>query len=163
MSQVRLRATAPVISNPTNVPVVRRTFWGAVTAVFWVAYLYLWLPLLTLLLWFLGVKKSYAELYLRDNSIEPFVLVGLPIMALIAMVMLVSWAEYNRHRFSGPDRRHGMDDIPLAEVAKRMGASMAVADSLQIAKAVYLHMDGQAQPVRITPVDLPTHPRVAAR
>ena len=152
MSSPSSRATAPIISRPDHVRVARRTFWGAVTALFWVAYIYLWMPLVTLLLWFLGVRKGYAELYLRENTIEPFVVVALPIMALIATVMLVSWAEYNRHRFSGKDRRSAMDDIPLNEVAQRIGTSADVADQLLAAKAVTLHMDSEAVPVSMSKV-----------
>lgn len=150
MNDIPARPLAPIICNPDHVPAARRTFWGAVTAIFWVAYIYLWMPLITLLLWILGIRKGYAELYLREHSIEPFIFVALPIMALIATVMLVTWAEYNRYRFSGHDRRKAMDDVPLKKVAERIGATSAIASGLQRAKAVTLHMNEDANPVGVS-------------
>ncbi len=163
MSSTSIRPTAPIISRPDRVPQARRTFWGAVTAIFWVAYVYLWMPLITLVLWFLGIKQGYAELYLRDNSIDPFILIALPVMALIATVMLVSWAEYNRLRFSGTDRRSAMDDMPLDAVAQRIGAPSAMADALQEAKIATLHMDDDATPRSMTSMAAGASPSLVAR
>lgn len=163
MSSTSIRPIAPIISRPDRVPQAKRTFWGAVTAVFWALYLYLWMPLVTLALWFLGIKKGYAELYLRQNSIEPFLLIALPIMALIAMVMLVSWAEYNRYRFSGEDRRSAMDNMPLDAVAQRIGAPIAMVTKLQQARIATLHMCSNATPRSMTSIALPTPTAPEAR
>ncbi|WP_281273233.1 poly-beta-1,6-N-acetyl-D-glucosamine biosynthesis protein PgaD [Solilutibacter pythonis] len=151
------RPAPPIICCSQLVPLINRRLWAAVTATFWIAYLHLWLPLLTLLLWLLGLRKSYGELYLREHSIEPFVLTTLPILALLAMASLLGWAEYNRLRFSGQDRRTSMDDVPLARVADQLGASPELARQLQRGKAIVLRMDSKAMPVAACDVQLPAY------
>lgn len=140
-----------IIVKPHAVPPLRRTFWGMVTAACWVFYVYLLAPLLTVVLWFLGIRTTYFELYQRDHSIEPFLLMVLPLLALFCALLLIGWAEYNRWRFVGrKERRMPETNASREQVAERLGASLQLAQQLAESKSVTLHMGEDALPRSLT-------------
>lgn len=141
-----MNGTPPLIHRPHLQPATRRTLWGVVTALFWVAYLYLWLPLATLLLWLLGVRLAAIELYLQQHSADPFLLLALPVLAVTASSLLIGWGELNRWRFRGRDKRSAPVTVSHAEVAAALGASEAVTHALRDSRIAVLEMDEQARP-----------------
>ena len=58
-----------LINNSDKLPRAHRVFWGGVTGVFWLLYLYLWLPLITLAMWLLGVNNTLVELYIPEGRV----------------------------------------------------------------------------------------------
>ncbi|SFK72045.1 poly-beta-1,6-N-acetyl-D-glucosamine biosynthesis protein PgaD [Lysobacter sp. cf310] len=135
-----------LIQKRRSQPRLRRTAWGFVTAVFWGMYVYLWMPVITFLLWVLGIRNAYFELYLREHRVEPFLLIALPSLALCAAVLLIAWAEYNRWRFSGKDRRGAPPSAQLDEIARALGADVEIGAALNAGRVVVLNMDAQAIP-----------------
>ncbi len=144
-----------LIQKPSAQRPLPRTLWGAVTGVFWLAYLYLWTPVLTLLLWLLGVRTAASELYLRQHQVDPFLMLFLPATAAIVVALLLAWAEYNRWRFARirGERRGAQPLVPLEEVAAALGADLRVAHALNAGRISVLHMDPQqAVPLGVTAV-----------
>ncbi len=135
-----------LIRKPYAQPRLKRAAWGFVTAAFWGLYIYLWLPLVTLILWLLGVRTAFFELYTRQHQVEPFLIVAIPAMAALCALLLIGWAEYNRWRFARQDRRSPQDDVQVDEVAQRLGADLALAQRLGQSKITLLHMNEQAIP-----------------
>ena len=151
-----------LIQKPEKQSKLSRTIWGVVTGIFWLGYVYLWLPLLTLILWTLGVRTAVFELYMREHAVEPFLLIALPLIAVIATLVMGAWAEYNRHRFGGADRRQRADDVSIDIVARGLGANEAVTASMATAKIIVLHMDDNACPVSAMIRQLPGRQAVEA-
>ena len=139
-----------LIHKPRKQPRLQRTAWGFVTLGFWMVYLYMLTPLLTLVLWLLGIRTTLLELYTREHQVETFLLFSLPIIAGVCTLMLISWAEYNRFRFSRGDRRAQRADVGQHEMAVALGASDKVANALAHSKVIVLHMNEQAHPVGMT-------------
>ncbi|MCF7220832.1 poly-beta-1,6-N-acetyl-D-glucosamine biosynthesis protein PgaD [Marilutibacter chinensis] len=136
-----------LIERPTARPLAVRTAWGVVTAICWGLYAYLWLPLLTLILWLFGVHTAVTELYLRNNQVEPFMLIVLPLVALGVAALLTGWAELNRARFRNRERRSATPDATAAEVADTLGATPVVASALRSGKITVVSMDDKARPL----------------
>lgn len=136
-------------------PRLRRTAWGFVTAVFWGMYVYLWMPVITLVLWLLGIRNAYFELYLREHRVEPFLLIALPSMAVCATALLIVWAEYNRWRFAGKDRRGAPASASLDEIALALGANAELGAAINAGRVMVLNMDGHAVPRAVRNVALP--------
>ena len=124
-----------------------RLFWGGVTAVFWVIYVYLWMPLITLAMWLIGIRSAALELYFRVGRVDSYLLLTVPLIAAICMSVLSGWAEYNRRRFSGNDRRTAPQPAELAEIAKTLGASSDVVMRMQSGKRMILRMSDDARPI----------------
>ena len=139
-----------LIQKPQAQPPLQRTVFGVITAMFWAIYVYLWMPLLTLLLWLLGLRTAVFELYLRENRVEPFVLLALPVLAVLCTLLLLVWAAYNRQRFSGHDRRHPQPQVRPSEIAVALGASRKTAVLLSTCKTAVLHMDEAARPATVS-------------
>lgn len=135
-----------LIRKPYAQPRLKRAAWGFVTAAFWGLYIYLWLPLVTLILWLLGVRTAFFELYTRQHQVEPFLIIAIPAMAALCALVLIGWAEYNRWRFARQDRRSPQEDVGMDEVARCLGADQRLAQQLGQSKVTLLHMNEQAIP-----------------
>ncbi|KAF1015756.1 MAG: hypothetical protein GAK31_01233 [Stenotrophomonas maltophilia] len=103
-----------------------------------------------MLSWVLGGHLAWLQLYEHKQQLDPFLVIALPVILLCCALLLIAWAEYNRLRFAGKERRGARTDATRAEVAAGLGASMALAEQLANAKAVTLHMDDNARPVGMT-------------
>ena len=150
-----MKADAHLIRvRPAHRPLTRG-LWGLVTFGFWLLYAYLWLPGLTLLLWRFGLRDMYGELYERSEQLDPFIVFILPVMATLSSSFLLAWAEYNRLRFTGNERRGAYPDVPVSEIAAEMGAAPGVPESMRRHRVLVLRMDDEAHPVDVEAVPLP--------
>jgi len=144
------RFDSRLIQKPRQQPRLQRTAWGFVTLAFWGFYFYLWAPLVTLISWLLGGRMAWLQLYEYKQAIDPFIIIALPVMLVCTAVLLIAWAEYNRMRFAGKERRTPHEDTTREEIARDLGASPELAAQLASGKAVTLHMDDHARPVGVT-------------
>lgn len=138
-----------VIYLPHRQHRAKRTFYGVMTLVAWAVYAYLWLPLATLVLWVVGVRLSYIELYLRDQRLDAALLVTLPLLLLACAILLIGWAEYNRLRFRGRERRLALVDVDNVEIALALSAPPALGAALLGAQRAVLAMDPEGRPLEI--------------
>lgn len=138
---------APLIDRPDSASRRRRTAYGMITAIAWALYVYLWLPLVTLLAWVLGARTGYAQLYLAQERIDPFVILSLPLIALVCGAVLVAWAEYNRARFADADARRRAPAVAANDVADALGATRDLLPRLRDARVVVLELDDAARPL----------------
>ena len=158
MNTARGKFDPRIISKPGAQPALHRSFFGVITAAFWALYLYLWLPLLTLVLWLFGIRTTIFELYLREHQIDPFLILALPLIAITATILLILWAEYNRWRFKDKERRNPQANVTLDRVAAALHATPEIAAELNSGRISILHMDQErAYPLSVTAV-APTAP-----
>jgi len=128
---------------------VRRGVFGTMTAAAWSAYLYLWLPAVTLVAWLLGFRTAWVQAVLERASVDVGDLwLGLALVLLLGCA-LVLWAEQQRQRFSGVERRLRAEDATPAQVAVSLGASPAVLAALQGGQVLTVHHDAEGRPVRV--------------
>ena len=59
-----------IIIHPERQPHGARTLFGAITALFWALYAYLWLPLITVLAWLVGIRTATLRLYLQREDVS---------------------------------------------------------------------------------------------
>ncbi len=144
------RFDSRLIQKSRQQPRLQRTAWGFVTLAFWGFYFYLWAPLVTLVSWLLGGHLAYVQLYQHSQHVDPFVMIALPVILVCCSLLLIAWAEYNRYRFGGKERRAPREDSRREDIAHALGATDALAEQLMNAKAVTLHMDDNARPVGMT-------------
>ena len=131
---------------------------AVVTFAFWVFWIYLWLPLLALLAWALGVQQAYEYMIVLDG-----LRAVVRLLAIYAMVIgllggtLIAWAVYNILRFGGVERRVPRPPITAAEIARDFGFDPIEVERWQEARTVQVTHD---QDGRIVGVEVPV---VAAR
>lgn len=140
-----------LIDNPGNQAPHQRRMFGVLTGVAWAVYVYLWLPLVTAVMWYLGIKSTYIELYLRNHRIDSFLVLAIPMIVLVVSVIFLGWAEYNRMRFQRMDDRRGAtDDVSLHDMARSIGATPAMVQQLQQARSSVVSMSEEAIPVSLS-------------
>jgi biofilm PGA synthesis protein PgaD len=140
----------PYIYAPkSRAPGATRTMHGVLTLLAWVVYAYLWLPVITVIAWYLGVRTSFVELYVRNNRIDNGIFLVIAVLAVAATVLLVGWAEYNRHKFGGEDRRAAPRHVDVNDVAESLFAPADLSHRLARAKSVSLTMGEDARPIAI--------------
>lgn len=143
-----MRAQDAVISRPDGVPRVRRSVFAALTAVAWSGFVWLLAPLLTLALWAAGAVTLYDEAVSRFGDVQVTVLAGVVGAAVVLALVLLGWAEVQRHRFAGVERRRRPDDVEPAEVAAALGADDGVSAVLRGGRVVVIDVDHAGRPVR---------------
>ncbi len=91
----------------------QRTAMGILRTVFWALWFYLWIPLLTVILWLLGAHETYAKVFkgARGANLEIF-----PWLVIGSVCLVMVWSGYNRARYGGKTRRLRAE--PLAPTAK---------------------------------------------
>lgn len=91
---------------------------GAVTGFFWLVWLYLWLPVVTLLAWVFGLYRFHQHMNVLggwQHLMRDINFYGLICGGLASGLFL--WAMYNRLRFRGRKRRSHRRRIPVEEIA----------------------------------------------
>lgn len=140
----------PYITHPRDpAPGGVRTLQGIVTLLAWIAYAWLWLPVITVLAWMLGIHTSYTELWMRNYDFDQDTFGILFTLAVVATVLLIGWAEYNRHKFGGRDRRAPAQNAEPAQIAGTLGTSVEISHPLGRAKSITLAMGDDARPVGV--------------
>jgi biofilm PGA synthesis protein PgaD len=108
-----------IIDRPDLQAWQQKAMFGAITAAFWLAWVFLWLPLITLLGWLFFGQRFQLQMINLDGY-KSFVDL-LSIYCVVVGIMggtLILWATYNHLRFRGIDRRRETD----APTATAMGA-----------------------------------------
>ena len=149
-----------LIYSPQRQSNVQRGLYGTITLLAWAVYFYLILPLVTLLLWWLGLRGSYMQLWLPEAGFDRTLAFTLPLLAVACALLLIGWAEINRARFQNRERRSQTDNAAPGEIADVLGASHALAERLRGARVARLTMDEDAALSEVAVVDtIPTPPR----
>jgi biofilm PGA synthesis protein PgaD len=157
-----MKASERLILRSRAQPPLQRSLATLLTLAAWSIYAYLWLPLVTALLWMFGLRTSYVKLYLEQQSAD-FPLIGhLLGLSVICAVSLIGWAEYNRVRFQGRARRGPSTNATLADVATPLGVAHEHARLMQQARVISIVMTDQATPIDVRASDGPLSRRADA-
>ena len=95
-----------IIDRPDLQSWRQRAVFGSLTILFWMFWLLLWLPLITLLGWvFFGLQVNLQMVELGGLSSLQDLVLDYSIVVLVMGGSLIVWAKYNHVRFRGVDRR----------------------------------------------------------
>jgi biofilm PGA synthesis protein PgaD len=110
-----------IIEKPDLVPLTNRIGWGLFTALFWIIWIYLWMPLITLFMWYLGFD-FYGRLFLHNSPSQLvelhhiFLLYSSVVAALGGSLLL--WARTEFMRFRNVHRRAPSKAVEIEELAQ---------------------------------------------
>lgn len=130
-----------IIERPELQPPAVRAFFSMLTVVLWTAYVYLLLPLATLLAWYVGYTAVYEEMVMRRGWEALVDLVGFyGIIVFVMGTIQIGWASINWARFSGKrDRRRLRERQVDMEVEKMFLMDTAEFPVWQNAKRLVVH------------------------
>ena len=120
----------------------QRTLYGVLTLGFWAFWIYLWVPLLALLAWALGVDQAYKFMVVQGGYHAVLKILG--IYGLIILLLggaLVLWAVYNILRFGGVENRTAALPVTPAEIGRHFGQDPASVMQWQYEQRLYVTHD----------------------
>ncbi len=115
------RDTQVIFDRPELQARRHRLVYSTLTLIAWVIWMYLWLPVVTLVAWYLGVRVFVREIVIPDPQTILAVVLAYLLVVLVFAVVLVGWSQYNLRRFGGKDRRRFPAPLADAELADWFG------------------------------------------
>jgi biofilm PGA synthesis protein PgaD len=138
-----MKADPLIINRPERQKPMQRVLFTLITMIAWTLWVSLWLPLITLVAWLLGLQDVYVKLGL-DHPFRAANDLGLVLqVAVVAAFSLGTWAFYNRMRFGGKQKRRANRFVELAEMAPALDASIATALQLRSRRRTLVHFNEQ--------------------
>jgi len=120
-----------------------------ITVIFWGLWVYLVTPLLSLLLWSVGIYL-FVDRMVTLGGYEAFAeqLVGYGSVVFAMWLMLTLWVIWNLHRYGQRNRRnelppHVTDD----QMAEAMHLPIATISRMHGSRQIYLYFDGYERPI----------------
>lgn len=136
------------IYRPELVKRFNRGLYAVLSAIAWTIWLYLFLPLVTLMLWTFGYKRFSA--YLIYNPQDKFY--DLMIYALIIVFLgtiFIGWALYNFIRFRGKERRSTPKQISKEMMVADYDINLDQLSFLQQGKIAWVYCDNKGNLTKI--------------
>jgi len=145
------RAQSPlIIYHPERQSGAQRTIFGALTFTIWLIWFYLWLPLITAVLWAIGVRTAYIQVFAGARGVG---LESVGIVSLTASAIVCYWANYNRIRYSESTRRRRAGTVSKAVIGEKFGISNPATMSLLLnQRRLNLHFDESGQLTGVEPL-----------
>ena len=137
---------SPIIERSDLQSPRQRTLSGALTLAFWAFWFYLWLPVLALLAWTLGVQQAFKYMVVLGGYHEVIRLLGL--YSLIILLLgggLVLWAIYNIIRFHGVERRTANQPVTPTEIGRDFGKDPKSVARWQSERRLYVTHDQEGR------------------
>ncbi|NNF51978.1 MAG: poly-beta-1,6-N-acetyl-D-glucosamine biosynthesis protein PgaD [Gammaproteobacteria bacterium] len=112
------------------------------TLIMWAIYAYLWLPVISLIAWFVGIDLFYQEMVV-DGGFDAFIeLSGWYLAAIVLIVLAVGgWSTSNYFRFHDKNRRRKQPEVSDADIAEWFQVDKQKLDRLRAAEHILLVLD----------------------
>ena len=140
-----------IIERPELQSNVQRYGWSSITFIFWLLYIYLWLPLITLVAWWVGAKLFNLHIIQQNGYVGLLDKLGLyAAIIFIISAILIGWAKIEHLRFKNKPRRKDSSAVTDREVAKKYNLQEIQLVQLRLEKSVVVHFSDKGAISRIT-------------
>jgi biofilm PGA synthesis protein PgaD len=119
---------------------------GLLTVAFWVFYIYVLLPIFTLILWAFGVRTIFDEIFSQKGYMALIdILKNGGLITTAILVVLSGWAFYNYRLFvKRGDRRGSRVSISSdREISRLLDIDPAVLESVRQRRRLKVKVDGE--------------------
>jgi len=133
----------PVINKPQLQGKNQRYIYTAITLVFWLAWIYLWLPLISLAAWAAGFEFFYQHMIVLEGleGLIDLLSIYLSVIFILGSALIL-WASYNIFRFRGKDRRTLQVPVDIRGLAEYHGVDMIqLSAALKSRRMLVRHFD----------------------
>lgn len=133
---------ALIIESPGLQRPLPRSAWALATMLFWAAWFWLWLPLLSIIGWAFGIYTVFDQFVVRWGYIELLRLLPYYLLVIgVSGVALVGWSLLQYHRFHGKERRKAFPVVSRADIAKSLGLTEETTVPWAAARRMVAHHD----------------------
>jgi biofilm PGA synthesis protein PgaD len=128
---------------------LQRTAEFTLTTLFWLAWLYLIMPLVSLLLWMVGVQLFVDEMITRGGLqalIEELLHYGLVVLGMLVATLI--WVNWNLRHYGGHNKRtHQPQPVSLDELAADSSLPLAEIIAIRKSRRLRITFDASDHPV----------------
>lgn len=116
------------------------------TFIMWAIYAYLWLPLISLIAWFLGIDLFYQEMVV-NGGFDAFVELSGWYLLIIGLILVTvgTWSLSNYLRFHDKERRKPQPAASDREIQNWFGVDDSLHEKLRAARRMRLGFDQQGR------------------
>jgi len=149
-----------IIRQPSLQSPWQKYSYGLCTVVAWALWIYLWLPLISLVAWLLGFRIFYRHMIeLGGWTWFRNALTGYLSMTAILCGALILWALYNQIRFRGRERRGPRPPAQAGEIGRFFGLDASTLERARRARRLVIRFDDRGAIREIlTGPDVPASP-----
>lgn len=132
----------PIIDRKDLLNFSNRAVTGTLTVVFWIFWVYLWVPLLAFFAWAAGFEQAYKYMVVLGGWQEVVRLLSFYTLVIVLMGgTLCAWAAYNILRYGNSQRRSGARMPTNSEIAGYFNHSKLAIDTWRAAQRLYVTHD----------------------
>lgn len=130
-----------VVDRPELQRGPQRFIYSTLTLIAWAVWVYLWLPLVTLVAWYFGLRVFLREIVIPDP--RTMLMVGIAYLIVVVLLggALLIWSRYNVRRFRGNERREEAPPLGDAEVREWFDIPIDVLERFRSADSMTVHLD----------------------
>jgi biofilm PGA synthesis protein PgaD len=142
-----IRAHSPfIISYPEHQSGSQRVIFGALTVIIWALWLSLWQPLITAMLWIVGVRWGYIQVFNGARGVSLWLILwGL----LLVTVVVVAWSTFNNLRYASKTQRRKTQSVSKTAIRERFGITDPMLFLLLHERRLSLYFDDSGQLIRV--------------
>src|SRR5450432_4359421 len=105
-----------IISHPERQSGAQRTIFGVLTVTVWALWFYLWLPLITAILWMVGIRWAYIQVFRGARGVS----LGVVLWIMLSVIVIVAyWSTYNNMRYASKIQRRRAQPLYKAAIQKK--------------------------------------------
>ncbi|NGP53114.1 poly-beta-1,6-N-acetyl-D-glucosamine biosynthesis protein PgaD [Thioalkalivibrio sp. XN8] len=130
-----------ILYRPELQPVGQRTLYSVLTLIAWTVWLYLFVPLISLLAWWFGIDAFSRHLLEPADRSDAITLLGYAGVVVLSAVVIVAWSFYNLQRYGGLDRRKPISPVSDEDLRARHGIDAGTLAALRGERRMVLHLD----------------------
>ena len=138
-----------IISRPEKQGLIQKSIFATLTGLAWLGWIYLWLPLLTLLAWWAGLDRSWKYLVVNSSASNLYDLRLLLSIALSCSLASILWVTYNKRRFGPLRRRKEVDNTINERIADKLGSNFNISMELRRNRHSVLFIDEAGNPTGV--------------
>jgi len=144
------RALSPlIISRPERQSGQQQALFGALTVMIWALWIYLWLPLITGILWIVGLRWAYIQVFRGTRGVSLWVIVWI-LLAVIAAVAY--WSSYNNVRYAGRTQRLRSKAVSKTAIGTKFGITGPALSTLMRERRLNLYFNNEEELIRVDAV-----------
>ena len=147
----------PLIINSPSLQSLQQRYVSALfTFIFWMIWIFLWTPLITLVGWISGLDLIYIQMIELEgfsDITEDFA--GFVICVAIIGCVLGFWALYNFLRFKDIERRAAITPVNNQQLAAFFGVAVNTLDKQQQTQCLSISFDDQGNISQIATMPKP--------
>ena len=139
-----------IINRPSLQSSQQRIIYPVLTFLFWLLWIYIWLPLVSLIAWGFGVQLYYDEMILNHGLEALMNMAGIYAMVVLLIgTMLISWAVYNLKRFRNKERRSAIEKLSNEKLAEHFHVDTGDLTRWHDASRMVVHLNEKGDVERV--------------